>query len=199
MNVWEYLLLATGFMGHWTVLFVARQLKGLVMAPPSINDFHSPKGGCTDAVVAELHRAKKEILVQAYSFTSKPIAQALVDAKGRGVHVEILLDKSNQSEVYSELREFIDQGLTPLIDSEHAIAHNKVMIVDGKTLLTGSFNFTHQAEAENAENLLVIKGHPALVKAYRQTFLNHKAHSQAPNLKAVATAVVHQTSQRRAA
>jgi len=45
--------------------------------------------------VTELNKAKSEILVQAYSFTSKPIAQALVDAHKRGVHTEIILDKSN--------------------------------------------------------------------------------------------------------
>jgi phosphatidylserine/phosphatidylglycerophosphate/cardiolipin synthase-like enzyme len=44
-----------------------------------------------------------------------------------------------------------------MIDSAHAIAHNKVMILDGKTVITGSFNFTKAAEEKNAENLLTIK------------------------------------------
>ena len=44
-----------------------------------------------------------------------------------------------------------------LIDAKHAIAHNKVMIIDGKTVITGSFNFTKAAEEQNAESLVIIK------------------------------------------
>ena len=53
----------------------------------------SPKGGCTDLIVSTLGQAKAIVHVQAYSFTSKPIAQALVDAHKRGVVVEAILDK----------------------------------------------------------------------------------------------------------
>jgi len=182
--VMTYLLLATGFMGAWTLHHVLRWVGSLWKTPFSIAAHFSPKGGCTDAVVQELKKAKHEILVQAYSFTSKEIAQALVDAKARGLHIEILLDKSNEQETYSELAELLSEGLPMLIDSHHAIAHNKVMILDGKTLITGSFNFTHQAEHSNAENLLIVKGQPALVQMYRQNFMEHKSHSQPAQLKA---------------
>jgi len=138
----------------------------------------SPKGGCTDAVVGELRKARNEILLQAYSFTSKPIAEALVEAKGRGVHIDLLLDRSNEHETHSELSDLLGQGLTPLIDAHHAIAHNKLIIIDGHTVITGSFNFTNQAEHENAENLLIFTGHPELVRAYRQNFLEHKSHCE---------------------
>ena len=87
-----WLLLATGFTGALTLAFVLRRIHCWLVTPPSIEAFHSPKGGCTEAVVRELKHARREILVQAYSFTSKVIAQALVDAKLRGVHVEIILD-----------------------------------------------------------------------------------------------------------
>lgn len=180
----DWLLLATGFMGGLWVVHFVRVLHRKLFTPPSIAAFYSPKGGCTEAVVAELKRARREVLVQAYSFTSKPIAESLVEAKKRGVRVEILLDKSNEHETYTELGHLIQQGLVPLIDGHHAIAHNKIMIIDRKTLLTGSFNFTHQAEHENAENLLVIKGHPELASSYCKSFAAHKEHSQAPTAKA---------------
>jgi phosphatidylserine/phosphatidylglycerophosphate/cardiolipin synthase-like enzyme len=125
--------------------------------------------------VNELNRARREILVLAYSFSSKPIAQALIDAKTRGVKVEVVLDKSNEQEQYSDLSFFIEQGLAPLIDSHHAIAHNKVIIIDRRTLVTGSFNFTHQAESDNAENLLVIKGHPELASVYHGYLTERKS------------------------
>jgi phosphatidylserine/phosphatidylglycerophosphate/cardiolipin synthase-like enzyme len=179
-----WLLVATGFSGGLTFVFLLRRLHAWIVTPLTIADYHSPKGGCTDAVVRELKKARREILVQAYSFTSKPIAQALVDAKSRGVHIEILLDKSNEQETYTELGHLIQQGLVPHIDAHHAIAHNKIIIVDKRTLITGSFNFTHQAETENAENLLIIKGNASLLKSYCDNFKTHKAHSQAPSGKA---------------
>jgi phosphatidylserine/phosphatidylglycerophosphate/cardiolipin synthase-like enzyme len=153
---------------------------------PSWAVFFSPKGGCEAAVAGELKKARREILVQAYSFTSEALTSGLIDAKKRGVDVQILLDKSNEVEKYSDLRTFLDNGLAPLIDAHHAIAHNKVMIIDRRTLITGSFNFTHQAENENAENLLVIKGQPELIKAYCQNFSAHKSHCQAAQIKAPA-------------
>jgi phosphatidylserine/phosphatidylglycerophosphate/cardiolipin synthase-like enzyme len=195
----ESLLLATGFTGAFTLLFLVRLTYHRFRAPASVAAHFSPKGGCTEAVLAELKSARRQILVLAYSFTSKPIAQALVDAKLRGVHVEIILDKSNEKEAYTDLQFFIEQGLAPLIDPEHAIAHNKVILVDGKTLVTGSFNFTHQAEAENAENLLVIKGHSDLINVYRKDFQSHKSHTRAPEIKAAPTTHTSHSAQKAAA
>jgi phosphatidylserine/phosphatidylglycerophosphate/cardiolipin synthase-like enzyme len=180
-----WILLATGFTGAWTLLFLVRHVYRHFGGVPSIAVYFSPKGGCTDAVVREIRAARREVLVLAYSFSSKPIAQALVDAKVRGVRVDILLDKSNEQEVYSDLKFFQEQGLEPRIDAQHAIAHNKVMLIDRRTLITGSFNFTHQAEAENSENLLVVKGHPEVVGLYQQNFAAHRSHSQVSGKKAV--------------
>ena len=179
-----WLLVATGFTGALTLVFLVRHVYHRFVPPPSVAAHFSPKGGCTDAVVAELRRARHQILVLAYSFTSEPIAKALVDAKLRGVHVEIILDHSNEKEERTDLHFFLQQGLAPLIDANHAIAHNKVMVIDSRTLVTGSFNFTNQAEAENAENLLVVKGHPELVHVYKQDFATHKAHARPTEVKA---------------
>ena len=186
MDTVNWLLLATGFTGAMTLMFLLRALYRRLATPPSVSVHFSPKGGCTDAVVRELKAARHEVLVQAYSFSSKAVSQALVDARMRGLKVEVLLDRSNEGEAYSDLPFLAEQGLTPQIDAQHAIAHNKVMIIDGRTVITGSFNFTHQAEAENAENLLVIKGHPDLARAYRTNFETHKAHCQAPGKAAPA-------------
>jgi phosphatidylserine/phosphatidylglycerophosphate/cardiolipin synthase-like enzyme len=194
-----WLLLLTGFTGAWTLHFLVRLAREKFLPPPSITPHFSPKGGCTDTVVRELQHAKRSVHVLAYSFTSRPIAQALIDAKLRGVHVEIILDHSNEHDAHSDLPFLLEQGLTPVIDPQHAIAHNKVMIIDGKTLLTGSFNFTHQAEIENAENLLVIKGHPELVQPYQLDFTAHKAHSRAPEVKPEAAAAAPAAHHRHAA
>jgi len=143
-----------------------------------IKVYFSPKGGCTEAIVNEIRTAKETIYVQAYSFTSAPIAQALVDAAMRGVQVEVILDKSQRSERYSQANMVYQANISTLIDARHAIAHNKIILLDRKVIITGSFNFSKNAEENNAENLLIIKGHPELVKQYEANYLQHKGHSE---------------------
>ncbi len=136
----------------------------------------SPYGGCTEAIVNQIDNAKSEILIQAYSFTSAPIAKALVNAHKRGIHVEIILDKSNKSAKYSAGDFTAHMGVTTYIDSMHAIAHNKIIIIDKETVITGSFNFTKAAEEKNAENLLILKS-KELAEIYIKNWEKHKNHS----------------------
>jgi phosphatidylserine/phosphatidylglycerophosphate/cardiolipin synthase-like enzyme len=138
--------------------------------------YFSPNGGCTTAVVREIGAARQSIEVQAYSFTSPPIAQALAEAKERGVHVEVILDKSNRTARYSGADYLVHHGIPTRIDAAHAIAHNKVMIIDDAVVLTGSFNFTAAAEKHNAENLLVLRD-PSLAKQYLRNWKLHAVHS----------------------
>jgi phosphatidylserine/phosphatidylglycerophosphate/cardiolipin synthase-like enzyme len=138
--------------------------------------YFSPRGGCTEAVVAAITSAQKTVLVQAYSFTSAPIAGALKAAHDRGVDVRVILDKSQETERYSGLTYLEHAGVPVFVDRAHSIAHNKVMVIDGETVITGSFNFTKAAEEHNAENLLVL--HDAgLARIYTQNWQSHSAHS----------------------
>jgi phosphatidylserine/phosphatidylglycerophosphate/cardiolipin synthase-like enzyme len=180
LNYQEWLLVTTGFFGALTLVYLIRRAYRALKTPPTISCHFSPKGGCTDVVVQEIKNARHEILVLAYSFTSKAVSEALVNAKMRGLNVEVILDHSNEKEDHTDLYFLVEQGLAPLVDPVHAIAHNKVMIIDGHVILTGSFNFTRQAEIENAENLLVLKGHTDLVRAYRKDFTLHKSHARQP-------------------
>ncbi len=138
--------------------------------------YFSPNGGCTHAIVDEIDNAKSEILIQAYSFTSAPIAKALVNAHKRGIHVKIILDKSNKSKKYSAGDFTAHMGIPTCIDSKHAIAHNKIIIIDKETVITGSFNFSKAAEEKNAENLLIIKS-KVLAKSYIGNWETHKEHA----------------------
>lgn len=140
--------------------------------------YFSPRGGATEAIISEISKAQKTIQLQAYSFTSAPIAKALLDAHKRGVHVEAILDKSQKTAKYSSATFLVNAGIPVLIDSKHAIAHNKIIIIDQSTLITGSFNFTKAAEEKNAENLLLIKGNQPLVDKYLKNYEEHKGHSE---------------------
>jgi len=144
---------------------------------PPIEVRFSPKGGCTEAVVREIDAAKSTILVQAYSFTSAPIAKALVDANKRGVDVQVVLDKSQRGEKYTSADFVCNAGIPVSIDAKHNIAHNKIMVIDGATIITGSFNFTKNAEEDNAENLLVIRS-PELAAQYIANWKAHVEHSE---------------------
>jgi len=137
----------------------------------------SPKGGCTEAIVYALNSAKSSVRVQAYSFTSAPIAKAVVDAHRRGVNVQVILDKSQRTEKYSSADFLRNSGVPTLIDAKHAIAHNKIMVIDGQIILTGSFNFTKAAEESNAENLLVIQD-ATLAAEYIKNWSTHAGHSE---------------------
>jgi len=159
-------------------LFVSLLLALTVQASDT-NKWHvyfSPKGGCTEAVVDALNHSKSNVLMQAYSFTSKPIAQALIDAKKRGVKVEAILDKSQLTEKYTAATFLLHADIPTFIDAQHAIAHNKIMIIDGHVVITGSFNFTTAAEEHNAENLLVIDD-AELAAKYTKNWNEHLQHS----------------------
>jgi len=138
--------------------------------------YFSPAGGSTEAIIKEIGEAKSEILIQAYSFTSKPIREAVLKAHKAGIHVEIILDKSNKTAEYSAGDFTAHRGIPSFIGSDPTIAHNKIIIIDKETVITGSFNFTKAAEEKNAENLLILKS-KELAKIYLNNWQEHKKHS----------------------
>jgi len=139
--------------------------------------YFSPDGGCTQAIISELARAKTTIRVQAYSFTSAPIAGALTAAAKRGVDVRVILDRSQRGERYSSADFLANAGIPVLIDEAHALAHDKVMVIDGERVITGSFNFTKAAESRNAENLLNIRS-KELAERYGANWEAHRRHAE---------------------
>ena len=143
---------------------------------PPIEVYFSPRDGATEAIVREIGQARSEIRVQAYSFTSAPIAEALLKAHTRGIKVEVILDKSQRTQKYSSSTFLANARIPTYIDAEHAIAHNKIIIIDRSVVITGSFNFTKAAEESNAENLLVIRSKD-VAKPYLDNWLRHRDHS----------------------
>lgn len=139
--------------------------------------YFSPQGGATEAIVGAIDRAQRSIYLQAYSFTSAPIAKALLAAHKRGVKVEAILDKSNRTAKYSAADFLQHAGIPTYIDAAHSIAHNKVMIIDAELVITGSFNFTKAAEINNAENLLLLRDRE-LAARYLDNYRRHREHSE---------------------
>lgn len=134
----------------------------------------TPGHDCTAEIVSAVTSigANSELLVQAYGFTNDSIIKAIVEAKKRGAAVKVILDKSNEQPRYSGritclTNHSIDALLT---DDKVAIAHNKVMVIDGRTVITGSFNFTKAAQDRNAENVLIVSDDPTLAATYAENW-----------------------------
>ncbi len=137
----------------------------------------SPEGQCTDKVIDAVYSAQSSISVAAYAFTCPRIAEALRDAYKRGVDVQLLIDKSQLKEKYSQLSFLLQEGIPVYIDPAEGLAHNKTMIFDDRWVLTGSFNWTRAANSKNAENLLLIDD-PSLAQIYKENWKSRVGRAQ---------------------
>ncbi len=168
----------------WKIAKIAALLLVLAQAPAFAEQSawrvcFTPGQDCTGLIVTEIAGARSEILVQAYNFTSTPILSAMKAAHARGVDVEVIVDRtsakvSKSGSHYSAATYLTNAGIPVWVDATVSIAHNKVMVLDGSTVITGSFNFTVAAQFHNAENLLVI--HDAQLAAeYRANWESRRA------------------------
>ena len=133
----------------------------------------SPGGGGEQLILDAIRAAHTSIRVQAYSFSDRRILRALGAAKARGVDVEVILDKTD-AESYQHRKSvaalIVAEGIPVWVDASVRIAHNKVIVIDGDDLITGSYNFTYAAAYDNAENLLYLKNARKLAQAYTANF-----------------------------
>ena len=151
-------------------------LKSLAQAEV-VGIYFTPPSDVAAAVIEVIDQGQSEVLVQAYGFTHNGIAQALVRAHTRGVKVKVLLDAKTDATNRFVTDLLVSQQIPLRLDAGHAIAHNKVIVVDGELVITGSFNFTNSAQTRNAENLLVLKS-TELADSYKSNWQNHWNHSR---------------------
>ena len=137
--------------------------------------YFTPPTNSVTAIIKAIDGSEREVLVQAYGFTHNGIAQALVRAHQRGVLVRVLLDKKSASSNRYVIGILENAQINVRQDGKHAIAHNKVMVIDLNKVITGSFNFTNSAATRNAENFLILKSED-LAQQYRLQWKNHWAH-----------------------
>lgn len=133
----------------------------------------TPPSGCGKVIADLISKANESIYVQAYGITSTAIVNELISARGRGVKVRVLLDKSNLQDKYSKMRLLREAGIDVSIDKVAGIAHNKVIIIDLQKVVTGSFNFTKSADSRNAENVIIVND-KKIAKRYLQNWLSRK-------------------------
>ena len=158
-----------------TTTAVRAQSNAQVVTADVLGVYFTPPANAAAAIVQAIDASQKEVLVQAYGFTHNAIAQALVRAHTRGVVVRVLLDQKSQTSNRYVIDVLTQAQIELRQDGKHAIAHNKVMIIDQNIVITGSFNFTNSAATRNAENFLVLKS-ADLADKYRTQWQTHWAH-----------------------
>jgi len=148
-------------------------------ATGTVEVLFTPWDDAEGAIIRVLGKARETIHVQAYLLTSRSIAKALQEAKARGVAVEVLADREMlEKSDKSLLPQLLEGGIPVWLETRYAAAHNKVMLIDVATadavVITGSYNFSWSAQARNAENLLILRGNPALARRYLDNWRRHR-------------------------
>src|SRR3954462_3543651 len=154
----------------------------VVQAVGTIEYALTPGNDAAGLIVRTIDAAKVQILVQAFSFTNRDIADALIRAHRRGLDVQIIADREQtESMESSAMQSLLKAGLPVFTDAEHSAAHNKVIVIDQNAqqpiLITGSFNFTFAAQFRNAENVLVLRDNRELTRAFYSNWLQHRQHA----------------------
>ena len=129
-------------------------------------------------IVEAIAASRRQILVQAYSFTSRNIAAALIAARQRGVEVHVLADREQTfSSENSRIPDLAAAGIAVDLEVRYQSAHNKVMVLDAgapeAAVITGSYNWTYAAQNRNAENVIIFRRQPELVRQYAANWQRH--------------------------
>ena len=118
--------------------------------------FPRSMGRCEELLLDLISRANKSIHVMVYSFTLDDLADALIAAHSRSVDVKVIVERDNAYARGSEVNKLLKAGIKVALDANPYLMHHKVMIIDGKIVVTGSYNWSWSAENRNDENVIVI-------------------------------------------
>ena len=126
----------------------------------------SPRGQSLNIILNGIGRAENSILVAAYSFTSRPISTALLEAHRRGVAVRVIADARANTSQYTAVTFLANQGVPVRVNGRYAIFHHKFMVFDNRHVQTGSFNYSAAAVNRNTENVLLLLNVPEIADMY---------------------------------
>jgi len=133
-----------------------------------IRIFFSPKGGITEDIIRQIDNAQEYIDIAIYSFTYEPLAGAIIRAKNRGVKIRTLMDREQLKGKYLKYKYFLYNNIAVIQDRHAGIMHNKIAIIDGRILFTGSYNWSKSAEERNEENLLEFIDEKEIIEIYQE-------------------------------
>jgi phosphatidylserine/phosphatidylglycerophosphate/cardiolipin synthase-like enzyme len=135
-----------------------------------VRNWFSPDDGVEARLVALIEGAGQSVELLAYSFTLDSLAEALLAQAENGLAVRAVLDagqaRSNQGGEYERL---LEAGLDVWLDGNPDSMHHKVLIIDRRLVVTGSYNFSASAEGRNDENVLIVED-PQVAALYLAEF-----------------------------
>ncbi|MGK5087036.1 phospholipase D-like domain-containing protein [Bdellovibrionota bacterium FG-2] len=135
----------------------------------AVDVFFSPGLDCENQVVQGIKNAKHEVIAAVYAINNSRIVQALKEVHGRSVNIRVLTDRLQAAGKSSKVVALADAGLNIRVHSKFKIEHNKFVVLDGKTAISGSYNWTNHALATNSENCVLMPEANAVV-AYMKRF-----------------------------
>ena len=135
-----------------------------------ISTYFSPKNDTIPPLLKEIQSAKTSIHFMAFSFTHDALGEAMRDCFESGIDVQGVFEERQVDDRYSEYNAMKNAGIPVILDENRGAMHHKVIVIDGKTVITGSYNFSKNAETRNNENLLIIKENREIAAAYLGEF-----------------------------
>ena len=135
-----------------------------------ISIYFSPKNNTVSPLLKEIGSAKKSIHFMAFSFTHDALGKAMRDRFESDIEVQGVFEKRQIDDRYTEYNAMKDAGLQVVQDKNKGAMHHKVIVIDGETVITGSYNFSKNAATRNRENFLIIKGNNEIAEAYLGEF-----------------------------
>lgn len=173
--------LAYNFTQEFRELFLDAQDKksaGAFIAYPKITltdgmqvfTYFSPGSDTISPLLREINSAEKSIHFMVFAFTHDTLGNAMRDKFAAGIEVQGVFEKRQTDNPYSEYKAMKKAGLSVVLDKNRGTMHHKVIVVDEETVITGSYNFSKNAEKNNSENLLIIKGNREIAAAYLAEF-----------------------------
>ncbi len=157
---------------------ISHATKPLVYNSSEVDIYFSPADHFKDKLISLINSSTSKIYFMIYAFTDQDVADALIDAKNRGVEIKGVFDEDFNYSQYSKYDYLKTAGVDVKLDGGSFLLHDKVMIFDNKRVVTGSYNFTISANSENAENSLVINNEK-IYKLYEEEF--NKIYSEGKN------------------
>lgn len=162
--------LARNYTGTFEKMFVDKKFSAqrkpggttpkLTIGGSAVENYFAPEDKVAEKIVARLKQAARTIDFLAFSFTDDDIGNVVLERAQGGVKVRGVFENTGSETQYSEYGKMKQAGLDVWQDGNPYLMHHKVFVIDGKTVVFGSFNFSQNAEEENDENLLIVDDIP---------------------------------------
>ena len=126
-------------------------------------------GTIESVLIRFLGGAERSVLISMYSFTDDDLGTAVIRAHQRGVDIRIILEGQNANSTGSEAEKLYRENILIRVDTASGYFHHKFAVIDGETVITGSYNWSNAADDRNFENIVVIQC-PEIASVFAREF-----------------------------